>query len=101
MSTSRPCETANIGRMDLYRSSGTAAASSSINSVTAERPLIVFSDPGRASTLDPLLNRTESFVSLSSLTLASIRAKKSENLYISSWLCRRDGESRTITDLGL
>lgn len=64
-------------------------------------PLIVFSEPGRARTREPLAKRTESLVSLSSLTFLSTRARNSENLSMSSWDCLSEGESRTMVLRGL
>jgi len=70
-------------------------------SVAALIPLIVFSEPGRAKTREPFEKRTESLVSLSSLTFLSTMDRNSENFSIISWDCLSEGESSTMVLPGL
>ena len=64
-------------------------------------PRMVFSEPGRARTREPLAKRTESLVSLSSLTFLSTMARNSENLSISSWRLPERGRVQDYGAAGL
>src|SRR3954451_2256151 len=94
-------DVANMGRMVLYKASGTRAASSSTTKAGAEKPRTVASLPGRDSTREPVAAKVqEAALSSASAGAGSSRPRSSANLRNSSPAWRSDGATSSTSEPG-